>query len=96
WIVGVAGPLQFDVLADRIRTEYDLPVSFQSTTLHTARWIEADDRRELDRFLDAHQGALADDWSGAPVFLAANPYRLKVAEEDWPKIRLRKTREHAE
>ncbi|MBZ0101819.1 MAG: peptide chain release factor 3, partial [Thermoanaerobaculia bacterium] len=47
WIVGVAGPLQFDVLADRIRTEYDLPVSFQSTTLHTARWIEADDRREL-------------------------------------------------
>ncbi len=96
WIVGVAGPLQFDVLADRIRTEYDLPVSFQSTTLHTARWIEADDRRELDRFLDAHQGALADDWSGAPVFLAANPYRLKVAEEDWPQIRLRKTREHAE
>jgi len=96
WVVGVAGPLQFDVLADRIRTEYDLPVSFQSTSLHTARWLEADDERELRRFVDAHAGAIADDWSGAPVFLAANPYRLKVAEEDWPKVRLLKTREHAE
>jgi peptide chain release factor 3 len=96
WIVGVAGPLQFDVLADRIRTEYDVPVEFQTTTLHTARWLEAEDRRELDRFLAAHEGAIADDWSGAPVFLAANAYRLKVAEEDWPRVRLARTREHAE
>ncbi len=96
WVVGVAGPLQFDVLADRIRTEYDLPVSFQSTSLHTARWLEADDERELKRFVDAHAGSIADDWSGAPVFLAANAYRLKVAEEDWPQVRLLKTREHAE
>jgi len=96
WVVGVAGPLQFDVLADRIRTEYDLPVSFQTTSLHTARWLEADEDRELRRFVDAHAGAIADDWSGAPVFLAANAYRLKVAEEDWPKVRLLKTREHAE
>jgi len=96
WIVGVAGPLQFDVLADRIRTEYDLPVAYQPTTLHTARWVETDDPRELRRFTDAHEGAIADDWSGAPVYLAANPYRLKIAEEDWPKIRFRATREHAE
>ena len=58
--------------------------------------MEADDERELKRFEAAHQGAMADAWSGAPVFLAANPYRLKVAEEDWPQIRFRKTREHAE
>jgi len=96
WIVGVAGPLQFDVLADRIRTEYDLTVEFQTTSLFTARWLEADDPRELDRFLDAHQGAIGDDWSGAPVFLAGNAYRMKIAEEDWPKVRFRKTREHAE
>ncbi|HSM14947.1 MAG TPA: peptide chain release factor 3, partial [Thermoanaerobaculia bacterium] len=96
WVVGVAGPLQFDVLADRIRTEYDLTVDFQSTSLHTARWIEADDPRELRRFTDAHEASIADDWSGAPVYLAPNPYRLKIVEEDWPAIRLRKTREHAE
>ncbi len=96
WIVGVAGPLQFDVLADRIRTEYDLTVEFQATSLHTARWLEADDDRELKRFVDAHPGAIADDWSGAPVFLAANPYRLKVALEDWPQLRFLKTREQVQ
>ena len=53
-------------------------------------------RRELERFENAHQSAIADDWSGAPVFLAANAYRMRVAEEDWPQIRFRKTREHAE
>ena len=35
WIVGVVGPLQFDVLADRIRTEYDIPVRFEQTELYT-------------------------------------------------------------
>lgn len=93
WIVGVAGPLQFDVLADRIRTEYDLPVAFQPTSLFTARWLEADDERELKRFVDDHEAALADDVHGLPVFLAANAYRMKVAEEDWPKVRFLKTRE---
>ncbi len=29
WIVGVAGALQFDVLADRMRTEYDMEVRFE-------------------------------------------------------------------
>ena len=33
------------------------------------------------------------DTHGLPVFLAANAYRMKVAEEDWPKIRFLKTRE---
>ena len=87
------GSLQFDVLADRIRTEYDLPIAFQPTTLFTARWLEADDDRELKRFLDSQEAAVADDVHGLPVFLAANAYRLKVAQEDWPKIRFLKTRE---
>src|SRR5690606_18216287 len=43
WIVGVVGPLQFDVLADRIRTEYDIPVHFEPAALLTARWVEAED-----------------------------------------------------
>ena len=47
WIVGVAGALQFDVLADRIRTEYNIPVHFEGTTLYTARWIEAPDHLAL-------------------------------------------------
>jgi len=44
----------------------------------------------------AHAGASTEDWSFASVFLAAYPYPPKVAKEDWLKVRLSKTREHAE
>ena len=46
WIVGVVGTLQFDVLADRIRTEYDIPVNFEKAPLDTARWLHSDNSQE--------------------------------------------------
>jgi peptide chain release factor 3 len=93
WIVGVVGPLQFDVLADRIRTEYEVPVRFEPTALHTARWVEADDPLKLKRFLDANQGAIGTDHTGAPVFLARNAWHLDRAAEDFPDLRFLKTKE---
>ena len=47
WIVGVVGQLQFEVLADRIRTEYDVPVTFEPTSLHTARWLGSQNSQQL-------------------------------------------------
>jgi peptide chain release factor 3 len=67
-IVGVVGALQFDVLADRIKNEYDLPVVFEDAGLHTARWVEADDHATLERFAAGNEGYMADDHTGAPVF----------------------------
>ena len=89
----MVGPLQFDVLADRIRTEYEVPVRFEPTSLHTARWVEADDPLKLKRFMDANQGALATDHTGAPVFLARNAWHLDRAAEDFPDLRFLKTKE---
>ncbi|MEE2761406.1 MAG: peptide chain release factor 3, partial [Pseudomonadota bacterium] len=94
-IVGVVGGLQFEVMADRIRTEYDVPVRFESTAIMTARWVEADDARALKAFSDAYQTAMAEDHDGAPVFLARNAWHLNRAGEDWPDIRLLTIREHA-
>jgi len=92
WIVGVVGALQFEVLADRIRTEYDVPVTFETAGLHTARWIAADDPAELKRFSDAHQGDLAEDHDGDPVFLARNAWHLKHTTESWPNLRFLATK----
>ncbi len=92
-IVGVVGALQFDVLADRIASEYEIPVVFESAGLYTARWVEADDAKELERFVAENEGYLADDHTGTPVFLARNSWHLETTERDWPKIRLLKTRE---
>lgn len=94
WIVGVVGALQFEVLADRIRSEYDVPVAFEGTSLLTARWVEADDPLQLKRFMEANDAALAEDHTGAPVFLARNSWHLEKAAEEWPRLRFLKTREY--
>jgi peptide chain release factor 3 len=94
WIVGVVGSLQFDVLADRIRTEYNIPVLFEGTALHTARWIEADEHEEIERFSSDNYDAMAEDHTGSPVFLARNSWHLERAAKDYPKIRFLKTKEN--
>ena len=96
WIVGVMGPLQFEVMADRIRTEYDVAVRFEPTSLHTARWVEADDHLILKKFINANGEAIADDHDGEPVFLARNAWHLDRATEDWPDIRFLKTKEQTQ
>ena len=93
WVVGVMGPLQFDVLADRIRTEYDVPVRFEAANLYTARWLEADKEQTIKTFADANRGAMAADHAGAPVFLARNAWHLNKAQEDAPDIRFLKVKE---
>ena len=93
WIVGVAGALQFEVLADRVRTEYDMEVRFEGTAIHTARWLEAGDHRALQKFLDAHEGATGEDHDGLPVFLPSSAWRLQRAMEEHPEITFLKTRE---
>ncbi len=93
WIVGVVGSLQFDVLADRIRTEYDLPVIFEGTSFERARWVDADDHKTIKRFVDANRDNVGVDHSGATVFLARNDWQLNRAKQDWTDIRFLTTRE---
>ncbi len=95
WIVGVVGGLQFDVMADRIRTEYNVPVHFEMTELYTARWVRADDPQYLKKFIDANKTSVGKDHDGDTVFLARNAWHLDRAQEDWPDIRFLKVREQA-
>ncbi len=93
WIVGVVGALQFEVMADRIRTEFNIPVIFEPTQYYTARWIDCEDKAQLQKFLDSSQANIADDHDGEKVFLARNAWHLGKVNEDFPKIVLKKTRE---
>lgn len=93
WVVGVVGVLQFDVLADRIRTEFNVPVIFEPTSLFTARWVEADDHAKIKAFADANRISMGADHDESPVFLARNAWHLNKAEEDFPDVRFLKTKE---
>jgi len=91
----VVGALQFEILADRIRTEYGLPVRFEPVGLYAARWVESDDPAKLKAFLDETRAAIAHDHNGDPVFLARNAWHLDRAQQDHPAIRFLKTKEQA-
>ena len=92
WIVGVVGALQLDVLAARIKTEYDLGVRFETSQFDTARWL-AGDPAEVKRFEDANRAALAEDHDGVKVFLARSGWDLDRMMKDWPSITFTATRE---
>jgi peptide chain release factor 3 len=93
WIVGVVGALQFEILADRIRTEYGLPVRFEPVGLYAARWVESDDPAALKKFLDETRASVAHDHNGDPVFLARNAWHLDRAQQDHPEVRFLKIKE---
>jgi peptide chain release factor 3 len=76
-IVGVVGALQLDVLKDRLRDEYNLPIEFETTRFQVCRWVSAAARGDLDVFIAAHRGDMAEDLDGAPVFMATSPFMLK-------------------
>jgi len=94
WIIGVVGALQLEVLAARIKSEYELGVRLEPAPYETARWIDGD-KGELERFIDANRSAVAEDHDNAPVYLARNAWDLNTTIRDWPGLRFSTTREQA-
>ena len=86
-IVGVVGALQIDVLTERLKVEYALPVGFEPARFTVARWISADDPAELQRFINTHRADIAHDLDRDPVFLAQNTFSLSYEAERWKAIR---------
>lgn len=93
WIIGVVGQLQFEVMANRIESEYNLKAGFEEAPFDTARWISADDPLLMKRFVEANQSAMAEDRDGGLVYLARNSWTLNRAQQDFPDIRFNAIRE---
>jgi peptide chain release factor 3 len=92
WVVGVVGALQLDVLAARIKSEYDLAVRLEPAPYEGARWIEGPPA-EVARFVEGKRAALAEDHDNAPVFLARNKWELDTTIKEWPALAFKATRE---
>ncbi len=93
-ILGAVGPLQFDVVAHRLKDEYKVECQFESVNVATARWVECDDPKMLDDFRRKAHDNLALDHSELLVYVAPTRVNLNLTEERWPDIRFRETREH--
>jgi len=88
YVVGVVGALQFDVLKDRIKNEYNIPIRYEAAPYSAARWLEADNEKQVIDFLDKHKGNAAEDHLDNPVFLARSSWDLTKLERDETNIKL--------
>ncbi len=85
-IVGVVGALQLDVLVERMKAEYSLPIAFEPVRFSVCRWMTSEDTAELDKFLTAHRSSISSDLDGEPVFMATSPFSLQYEADRFPKI----------
>lgn len=93
-IVGAVGVLQFEVVAFRLKDEYQVQAIYEPVNIYTARWVESDNEAELKTFKNRSQDALAKDGSGHLTYLASSRVNLSLAEERFPEIQFLATREH--
>ncbi|MCA3270133.1 MAG: peptide chain release factor 3 [Thalassospira sp.] len=93
WVVGVVGPLQFEVLAERLRSEYDVAASFEATAAYAVRWVFSEDAAKLKAFSEANRSACGHDHDGCLVFIARNAWHLQKTMDDAAGLRFTATRE---
>ena len=93
-ILGAVGPLQFDVVAHRLKEEYKVECQFETVNVATARWVECGDPKKLAEFEKKAHDNLALDHGGRLVYIAPTRVNLNLTEERWPDVEFRKTREH--
>jgi len=95
-LLGAVGPLQFEIVAHRLATEYKVDAIYENANISTARWLTYPDDAVRRSFELEQAASIATDVDGNPVFLATNKYNLQVTMERWPKVGFRTTREHGE
>ncbi len=93
-ILGAVGPLQFDVVAHRLRDEYKVECQFEPINVATARWVETDDDKICSEFKKKAHDNLALDHSDSLVYIAPSKVNLGLTEERWPDVSFCETREY--
>ena len=92
-ILGAVGILQFDVVAHRLKSEYNVDCSFESVQVATARWLHFPDPKMEDDFRRKNQVNVALDGAGFLTYVAPNMVNLQLTIERWPEVDFRATRE---
>ena len=93
-IVGAVGALQFEVVAYRLQDEYKVDCIYETSSIHTARWVSSNDAAKLEEFKKKAHDNLAIDAGGCLTYLAPTRVNLSLMEERWPEIEFHATREH--
>jgi peptide chain release factor 3 len=93
-VLGAVGVLQFDVVAQRLKSEYRVECIFEPVQVVTARWVESEDEQHLEQLRKKSASNLAIDGAGSLTYLAPTRVNLDLAIERHPGVDFRATREH--
>jgi len=93
-VLGVVGVLQFDVVKYRIENEYGVRVQFSPLPFSAARWVLADNAKDLEEFKLGQSQYICLDQHENPTILLENEWRIKYLDERYPNIRYSKTAEN--
>jgi len=93
-ILGAVGVLQFDVVAQRLKDEYNVDCVYEPIRLACARWVSCADEKKLTQFQRKAQDQLALDGSEQLTYLATTMVNLQLVQERYPEIEFHATSEH--
>lgn len=93
-ILGAVGVLQFDVVAYRLKNEYNVECAYDDVNVFTSRWVKCDDAKRLEEFKAKAFDNLALDSGERLTYLAPTRVNLNLIKERWPDIEFHETCEH--
>jgi peptide chain release factor 3 len=88
-ILGAMGPLQFDVLAHRLATEYKVKLELRSLPFSAARWVQGN--ADLAPFRYTETIRVVQDRDRRPVLLFASAWTLESTLQRHPELELSET-----
>ncbi|WP_029406981.1 peptide chain release factor 3 [Thiomicrorhabdus sp. Milos-T2] len=92
-ILGAVGILQFEVVAQRLKDEYNVACIFEPVNVNTARWVIGP-KAEIEKFTSKVRENVAYDAADQLVYIAPTRVNLNLIQERWPELQFVATREH--
>ncbi|QCI25161.1 peptide chain release factor 3 [Buchnera aphidicola (Rhopalosiphum padi)] len=92
-ILGAIGILQFDVVIERLKVEYQIDAMYETVNIALARWIRSKKEKSISDFLNKNKSCLALDGSNQLIYLAPNKANLDIIKNIYKNIFFDKTRE---
>ncbi len=93
-IVGAVGVLQFDVVVQRLKSEYNVEAIYEAVNVATARWVVSDDDKKYEEFKRKCASNLALDGGDNLTYIAPTRVNLNLSMERYPEVNFLETREH--
>ena len=95
-MLGAVGQLQFEIVAQRLATEYKVDAIYEPTDVSTARWLVFPDDVTKKNFMNEQSNRLAHDCEGNICYMATSIYNLQTTMKHWPDVKFLTTREQGQ